>query len=75
MSLFKMLSLYEQVYIGISFFLLGQHLVTALAETMFGFKTTSWYGDQASYHIQMMGSSNISIGLSLFDGEKSHPIL
>ena len=49
-----MLSLYEQVYIGISFFLLGQHLVTALAETMFGFKTTSWYGDQASYNIQMM---------------------
>lgn len=27
--------------------LLGQHLITALADTMFGYKTTSWYSGNA----------------------------
>lgn len=33
------------VHLNIVFFFpdLGQHLITALAESMFGYKTTSWY--------------------------------
>lgn len=38
----------------------GQHLITALADSMFGFKTTSWWLGETVSHIELGGASSIN---------------